>query len=78
MEEINRSNRVGYIIEYESGELSDSGTLALFAHLIKTGDAYRLQGSYGRMAERLIKAGLIDRQGNVLDTLLAPPTLRTL
>lgn len=57
---------VNKIIAYESGELSDNDTLELFAELIKTGQAWTLQGSYGRMAQSLIANGFIDRKGNIL------------
>lgn len=56
---------VGNIIAYESGELEDKEVLELFSVLIKTGQAFSLQGSYGRMASNLIDAGLIDRSGKV-------------
>lgn len=48
---------VGNIIAYESGELSDENTIKLFQHLINNGQAWKLQGHYGRTAMALIKAG---------------------
>lgn len=53
------------IISYEEGELSDEETLTLFAHLIKTGMAWTLQGHYGRTAQRFIDAGLISPEGEI-------------
>lgn len=55
----------GAIIAFESGELDTMGTLRLFAHLIKTGMAWKLQGSYGRAAAALIENGTISRDGTL-------------
>ncbi len=56
---------VSAIIEYEEGTLDDDQVVELFADLIKNGTCWKLQGSYGRMAERLIEAKVIDHQGNI-------------
>lgn len=42
------------IIRYESGEMSEDEVIEFFQELIDTGLAWRLQGSYGRMAHYLI------------------------
>lgn len=50
---------VDEILKYESDELNEEQVIALFDHLVQTGMAWQLQGSYGRTAEDLINAGLI-------------------
>jgi hypothetical protein len=51
------------IIAFESGTLDDIETLNLFGELISNGQAWSLQGSYGRFAESLIERGFIDDNG---------------
>ena len=48
----------GAIINYETGMLDDEQSIALFQHLIDTGLAWQLQGSYGRTAQALIENGI--------------------
>lgn len=49
---------IAKIIAFENGELDERETIDLFQELIDTGIAWSLQGSYGRVAARLIDAGL--------------------
>jgi hypothetical protein len=48
---------------YEPTELEQ---LKAWAHLIKVGAAWTLQGWYGRNAAALIEAGYIDNNGQIL------------
>lgn len=57
---------VGAIMDYEDDNLDSDGILKLFSYLVKTGKAWSLQGSYGRMAERLIGGGYLDKSGKIL------------
>ena len=45
------------IIAYENGDMDWDRIVDLFQRLIDTGHAWTLQGSYGRMAKRLIDDG---------------------
>lgn len=58
---------VGAIMEYEQGDMSALQTLELFAHLIRTGQAWSLQGSYGRTAHTLIQGRFITTEGDITD-----------
>jgi hypothetical protein len=51
---------VGQIMAFESGDLDEGGIVRLFQHLIDTGAAWTLQGSYGRRAQALIEAGICE------------------
>jgi hypothetical protein len=55
------------IMDYESGNLSGEDTIQLFADLVKSGMAWKLQGHYGRTAKALIEAGYISAEGEVLN-----------
>lgn len=47
------------IIAFENGELDEDEVIALFQSLCDTGTIYHLQGSYQRIAEQMIRDGLI-------------------
>jgi len=57
---------VDKIMAYESGELEAGDTLKLFADLVRSGKAWSLQGSYGRVASDLIERGYISKEGKIL------------
>jgi len=50
---------LGAIMGFESGSLGEEETIELFQELVDTGMAWKLQGSYGRMAKALIEAGYV-------------------
>jgi hypothetical protein len=52
-------------VAWENGELDHNDTVLLFADLVRTGHAWRLQGYYGRTAQRLIIRGWITPEGEV-------------
>jgi hypothetical protein len=54
------------LLAYEQGETSFEEDVELFAELVKTGLAWQLQGSYGRMAADLIDRGLITPEGEIV------------
>lgn len=45
------------MMAYEAGDLSFDSTIAFFQELIDSGQAWQLQGHYGRQAARLIELG---------------------
>jgi len=51
---------VGKIMAFEQGELENEEVYALFQFLLDSGMIYSLQGSYQRMAEDLLLAGVIE------------------
>jgi hypothetical protein len=54
------------IFDYENGDLSEEETVMLFAELVRSGLAWRLQGHYGRTAQRFLDAEWISPEGQVL------------
>lgn len=48
---------VSFIMDYESSELDQQSMIEGFQHLIDSGLCWKLQGHYGRTAQRLIDAG---------------------
>jgi len=58
-------NMVDAIIRYENGEMPQEEAIKMFSYLIKTGAAWKLQGSYGRTAHQMILDGLISPDGEV-------------
>ncbi len=45
------------IIDFENGQLNEQETIEFFQDLIDSGQAWRLQGSYGRTAMAMIRGG---------------------
>ena len=57
---------VGLIMAFEDGELTEEESIQFIADLVKEEAIHYLQGSFGRLAKRLIDEDMIDRDGNVL------------
>jgi len=55
-------NLLDKILAYENGEMEKGEVLVFFQELVNTGLAWKLQGSYGRMAVRLIETGEINQK----------------
>lgn len=51
--------KTGDIIAYEDNEMDKAEEIRMFQELVNNGQAWRLQGSYGRAAMDMIEAGLI-------------------
>jgi hypothetical protein len=49
--------QIDKIISYEEGELESEDSIKMFQELINTGQAWQLNGSYGRTAMDLINSG---------------------
>ena len=65
---INSSYDACAVIEgFSDSEPSLDQTLEAWAYLIKTGDCWKLQGSYGRGATNLIDGGVISKDGNTIN-----------
>jgi hypothetical protein len=58
-------NLIDKIIAYESGDMSDAEKVYFFSELIKTKQAYTLQGHYGRTANMLIQSGILFDNGDI-------------
>ncbi len=44
---------------YENGTMSEDEIIIFFQELVDSGIVWKLQGSYGRMAESLIEQGMV-------------------
>lgn len=54
------------IVAYEDGQLDEEQTIEFFAGLIRSGQAWTLQGHYGRTAVALIDSGRITSDGDII------------
>ena len=50
---------VGNIMAYEEGDFGEEETIELFQYLVDSGPSLTLQGHYGRMADEMVRAGLV-------------------
>ena len=58
--------QVDLIMDYEGGDITKENFMELFSILIKNGNAWTLQGHYGRTAHGLIQMGYISKDGDIL------------
>lgn len=49
------------MMEYEDGRSDEGKTKQLFQHLVDSGQAWSLQGSYGRAANAMLESGFIKK-----------------
>lgn len=62
---MNDYHAVAIVEGFADFEPTEAETLQAWAHLIKTGRVWQLQGWYGRNAQDLIDSGVIDRHGKI-------------
>ena len=48
------------IMDYESGQMSETNMKKMFQKLVNTGQAWKLQGHYGRTASAMLERGMIN------------------
>jgi hypothetical protein len=60
---VNATNLVNYIMDFEGGNMTYAEFVSLFSYLVKSGQAWTLQGMYGRQASTLIDNGIISKTG---------------
>jgi hypothetical protein len=63
LDEAEPYDQLDAMIAFEQGELDEEGIVVLFQHLVDNGQAWQLQGFYGRTARDLIEAGLVRPAG---------------
>jgi hypothetical protein len=62
---VSHDDLVDKFIRFESDEMEDDETIDFFQYLVDTGMVWRLQGSYGRMAQYLIELGVVSDRPTV-------------
>ncbi len=63
---MNQKKLIDQIVRFEQEDMPEDEVIELFAELIKTGTAWRLQGVYGRTARDFIDRGIISDKGEIL------------
>jgi hypothetical protein len=53
------NNITEQLMKYEYNQLTVEEIIQLFQHLVNTGLAWQLQGSYGRTAQSMIDSGIV-------------------
>jgi hypothetical protein len=60
-------NMIDAMMAWESGTLDNWSEIKLFQHLIDTGEAWQLQGFYGRHATELLQEGICHAAAEIPD-----------
>lgn len=55
---------VGAMMDWEDGRSDEGKTKELFQHLVNSGQAWHLQGMYGRTANDMLESGFIKKPKN--------------
>lgn len=54
---------VAFVTDYETNELDEAEIREGFQNLVDSGEAWRLQGMYGRAAAAMLAAGVLHQPG---------------
>ena len=58
------------MVEFENGEITEADEIKLFKNLVDSGLVWKLQGFYGRYAQKMIEEGIIDNQEQLFSDII--------
>jgi hypothetical protein len=65
LRDVNKNSTFDLMMKWESEPTTPAEDMILFGRLIKNGQAWTLQGTYGRQAQTYIDSGVLDTKGNI-------------